>query len=237
LFIAGRPEKGPQVWNLQTGEAVRELPTLATRETKLAYSADASTLAAGGRDKTVRILDVSSGRERVKITGGLGGIEAFAFSPDGAALVAADNDTNIRVWSTRNGELLRLIEELPVTTFSLAFSPDGKYLASGGVDRILYLWDARTWKLLRKIPGQPEMIARVAFSPDSRLVVTGGFNDISSREPVTILVRDVESGEVLQRMPSSHAVSAAAFSPDGRLIVTTNRDAIDLWRVSPRGQR
>jgi WD40 repeat protein len=141
------------------------------------------------------------------------------------------------VWSTRNGELLRLIEELPVTTFSLAFSPDGKYLASGGVDRILYLWDARTWKLLRKIPGQPEMIARVAFSPDSRLVVTGGFNDISSREPVTILVRDVESGEVLQRMPSSHAVSAAAFSPDGKLIVTTNRDAIDLWRVSPRGQR
>ena len=151
--------------------------------------------------------------------------------------MAADSDTNVRVWSTRNGELLRLIDELPVTTFALAFSPDGKYLASGGVDRILYLWDAKTWKLLRKMPGQPEMISSLAFSPNGRFIVTGGFNDISSREPVSILLRDVMSGSVVRTIPSPQRVGNTEFSPDGKYLATTNRDnAISLWRL-PEGSK
>ena len=95
----------------------------------------------------------------------------------------------------------------------------------------VYLWDAQNWKLLRKITGQPEMISSLAFSPDGRLLVTGGFSDISSKEPVSILLRDlVPAGDSHHR-----------FGPPGfrdRLLARwqIHRDharekAVHLWRV------
>jgi WD40 repeat protein len=235
--ISGRivtvgPDIPMRVADLDGRRNVRDLAGAAMRQGRATFSPDGSTLATSGRDKSIRLWDLTEGRERISIRGGLGGASAIAISPDGMKIVAADDDTNLRVWNTRNGELLRLIDELPVTTFALAFSPDGKILASAGVDRIVYLWDTANWKLLRKITGQAEMISALAFSRDGRLLVTGGFSDISSREPVSILLHDVVSGKVIRSMASSSRVSATEFSADGKYIATANRDkAVNLWQV------
>ncbi len=226
------PDIPMRIADLDGQGKVRDLAPAAMREGRVTFSPDGSTLATSGRDKLIRLWDLKEGRERLSIRGGLGGASAMAISPDGTKIVAADDDTNLRVWNARNGELLRLIDELPVTTFALAFSPDGKMLASGGVDRVVYLWDTATWKPLRKLTGQPEMISSLAFSRDGRLLVTGGFSEISSREPVSILLRDVASGKVIRSIASSSRVSFAEFSPDGKYVATANRDkAVNLWQA------
>jgi WD40 repeat protein len=231
-IVTGGPDVAMRISDLDGLRNSRELAPAKMRQRGASFSPDGLTLATSGRDKSIRLWELKDGQARLAIRGGIGGASAMALSPDGRTLVAADDDTNIRVWSTRNGELLRLVDDLPVTTFALAFSPDGKILASGGVDRIVYLWDAQNWKLLRKIAGQPEMISSLAFSPDGRLLVTGGFSEISSKEPVSILLRDVVSGKVVRTIASAHQVTATEFSPDGKYIATTNRDnAVNLWRV------
>ncbi|HYI97382.1 MAG TPA: WD40 repeat domain-containing protein [Bryobacteraceae bacterium] len=230
--IASFGDKGLRLSDATTAQVTREFDIVGMRQVSLIFSREASVLATSSRDKKVRIWDTATGKERVAVNGGLGGAMGTAFSPDGAIFVAADSDTNVRVWSTRNGELVRIIEELPVAMFALAFSPDGKYLVSAGVDRTVYLWDAKTWKLVRKIPGQAEMISCLAISPDSRLIVTGGFNDISSKMAVSILIRDLASGNVVRTMASPNRVNSTVFSPDGKLVATTNLDSgISLWRV------
>ena len=226
------PDIPMRITDLDGPKNVRDLASAAMREGRMTFSPDGLTLATSGRDKSIRLWDLKEGLENLTIRGGIGGASAIAISPDGKRIVAADDDTNLRVWNTRNGELIRLIDELPVTIFALAFSPDGKMLASAGVDRIVYLWDAENWKLLRRITGQAEMISSVAFSPTADYWSPGGFSEISSREPVSILLRDVLSGELIRSIASSSRVSFAEFSPDGKYVATANRDkTVNLWQV------
>ena len=193
--------------------------------------AGASRISADGSEFTVRIWD-ASGKERLALPAGLGGVSTLAFSPNGHTLVAGGFDTNLRVWSTRDGELLRLLDELPLTMFASAFSPDGKYLATGGADRIVYLLDTKTWKIARKLSGQPEMISALAFSPDSRLLLTGGFSEFTQRNPVKALLWDVSTGTTLRSVGSAQMVVSAAFSPDGARAATASLDGtVSIWAV------
>ena len=213
------------VWSLESGERVERRAGSREGQRPLAFSRDRGLMAAvspvrGTSEDTMRVWD-ARGIERFRTPAGIGGTSLLAFAPGGETVFAASWDTNLRVWNTQNGELVRLIDELPVAMFAAAFSNDGKYLATAGVDRTVYLWETRTWKLSRQLRGQPEMISALALSADSRRLLTGGFSDISSRQPVKILLWDVESGKVLRTEDASQRVAAVAFSPDGKVAAAT----------------
>jgi WD40 repeat protein len=180
----------------------------------------AVTRVRGSSDDTLRVWD-ARGIERFRTPAGLGGTSLLIISPSAETVFAASYDTNLRVWNTKNGELVRVMDELPVAMFAGAFSNDGKYLATAGVDRIVYLWETATWKLARQLRGQQEMISALALSPDGRKALTGGFSDISSRNPVKILLWDVETGKVVRTIDAAQRVAAVAFSPDGKAAAAT----------------
>jgi Tol biopolymer transport system component len=224
-----------RVWNAGTGTLERT-DVAENAATRRLLSPDEVLLAASTRGAgnssldTVRVKE-TAGKERFAVPAGVGGISAMAFSPSGGTLVAASYDTDVRAWNTRNGELVRLIEEIPVSTFAMEFTPDGKYLATAGVDRIVYLWDAKTWKLARKLTGQPEMILSLDFSRDGRMLATGGFSELTSRNPVKILLWDVAPGRIARSLDAKQAVSSVAFSPDGKLLASTGGAGITLWEM------
>jgi WD40 repeat protein len=64
----------------------------------LAFSADGQTLAAGGKDRTLHLWDVPTGKKLGQFNGHQGGIQRLAFLPDGVSLVSASVDSTALVW-------------------------------------------------------------------------------------------------------------------------------------------
>jgi transcription initiation factor TFIID subunit 5 len=72
----------------------------------MAVSPDGATLASGGTDGTVKLLDLSSGRERLALKGHVGPVFSLAFSQDGKLLVSGGVDGTVRLWRAASEEEL-----------------------------------------------------------------------------------------------------------------------------------
>src|SRR4051794_25806481 len=64
----------------------------------LAYSQDGKTLASGSRDKTIKLWDVATGKERATLEGHTDCVCAVAYSPDGKTLASGSLDETIKLW-------------------------------------------------------------------------------------------------------------------------------------------
>src|SRR5689334_2521690 len=94
----------------------------------VAFAPDGKWLASAGWDKTIRLWDVTSGKELRQLIGHQGEIECLAVAPDGKLLASGAWDKTIRLWDPATGKELRQLGPHPDGILSLAFAPDGKLL-------------------------------------------------------------------------------------------------------------
>ena len=66
----------------------------------VAFSLDGTRLAAGCRDKTIRLFDVASHQQVAELSGHTDYVHAVAWSPDGTRLVSGSGDFTVRVWDS-----------------------------------------------------------------------------------------------------------------------------------------
>jgi len=149
--------QGIHVVDMATGRERFKAPGRA-----IALSADGTTLAvaqlvygklelADGRTRSVmdlgegpiRLFDVATGEERLKISRPSSNFFSLAFTPDGKTLAAAQGGkTNvIRVFNTTDGRELAALRGHDAFTSGLCFTPDGRGLASGLQDTSVLIWD------------------------------------------------------------------------------------------------
>ena len=125
---------------------------------------------------TIRLWDVTLGRETRRFDPHPGGVATLAFAPDGRTLASANYDGTISLWETATGrERLRINPDKSGGDVSLAvtaFSPDGRTLASGGQDRVVRLLDLATGRERARLTGHEGGILAVAFAPHGRALVS-----------------------------------------------------------------
>jgi WD40 repeat protein len=238
LLASGSSDKTIKLWDPALGRELRTLAGHTGEINTVAFSPDGRILASGAgvldgskpqgndhpADKTIKLWDVSTGREIRTLVGSEGEVTAVAFSPDGRTLASSSGaiqrfergewimDRVVRLWDVETGRVMR---ELPgLSGYAVAFSPDGRWLASAGGD--VKVWELATGREVRTI-HPPSTAWDIAFSADGRWIFTTS-EDSGTR------VWDPQTGELMATLVSlATGADWLVISPNG------------LFDGSPRG--
>ena len=228
-------EHGARAWDVkksatwharQRWKMVSDVATLA-----VAISPDGKTVAAGGADEAIHLLDAATGAEKGVLKGHHGEVSALAFSPDGSLLASGGYDRSVRLWHMPDGKALPAMRGEPHADWvtGLAFTPDGRTLASAGDDCNIKLWDIGKRTQAATLRGTAGWLGCLAFSPDPQ-----GRTLVSGSDDLAVKLWDRVSGRVRASLDGHVGMPRAIqFSPDGRTLSTIGEDRYLLrWQAA-----
>jgi len=186
----------------------------------LALSADGKQLAIVGESNSLRLLDVTSGKELIIPVGHVGPVGWLRFGPDKKTILSMSDDGVFCTWDGSTGAAQkRILHRIRDVGGMPAVSPNGKLLAAWGANGI-ELHDALTKKRIRTIATpQGGAMETLAFSPNNQVLA-----GLSMNEQAELYLFDVASGKELRHQVIADCnmgmiEQGLVFSPDSRLIV------------------
>ncbi|MBL8793661.1 MAG: protein kinase [Planctomycetia bacterium] len=192
------------------------------------FARDGKTAAVVAEDRTVRLFDMSTGKELRSFGPFPEAGQALAFAPDGQTLAVVGEDT-LRLLDVSGDRHRRHVfaEGGPLT--GVAFAPDGQSLAIVGTRRyLLGILNVQTLKGRYIVPEQRKQLRCVAFAPDGQHIAAAGDARIAQ-------VWNIATGdEVLQGKGHTGIIRGLAFTPDGQALASTGDDGtIRHWSLQP----
>lgn len=141
----------------------------------ITFSPDASWLASGANDDTIKIWDTATGHLLRTLYGHSSNVNALAVSPDGKLLASGSGDMTSK-------------REVPT------FKQGG--LVGGARDNTIRIWDVQTGREIKTLSGHELPVGGVAFSADGRT--------LTSASGEAVKVWDVASGQELRSQKTKY---------------------------------
>ena len=223
LAVGGANHK-PQVWRVSdTGATLEKRITQNNGAKDFAFSSDSSRLITTD-GKGVRLWNLESPSQRVKVVSLTKEALTVAFSPDGKIFLVGSDDRSMQARLTESAQPIGMvIQPYPpdytssLPSYELAIGPDGKTGFVIESDVKIVSWDIQTGKsITRHRQG--------IFHPDAGHILTGDGRDLSrmiridDRTPDTGIIKFEDS---IQRLD---------LSLDGKLITTLTSSArLHVW--------
>jgi WD40 repeat protein len=157
------------------------------------FSPDRKLLAATSREKTVKLIDVTTNKELRQLAGHETEIEAIAFSRDGTYLSSMSGFYLIPLWEPTRWERFRR-KAPPVSR-----------------NQTILLWEVATGKEVARRKWEVEGVDQFAFGPGSKFLVT----TYSKNEKSVLRVLDDGAQDTLLEVP---VLWSAAPSGDGNFL-------------------
>jgi WD40 repeat protein len=225
LVAVGNWDGTVRVWEPWTGSAIATLQGAAEGMRGVAWSPEASHLAAAGRDGFVyvwRVDDVALVR-RVRVDPELAMAVCFV---DETHLVASGERGEISTWDVGTGDKGMIYEGGTGTAWDLAVSPDGAWLVASGrrkEDALATLWKVGEASASWAAPDTGSAY-RVRFSPDSTRFV------VATHKGVPRAWTTIDRAPVVGADPLPDPLLSAMFTPDGRTIIAgTGTGELAMW--------
>ncbi|NEP12278.1 MAG: hypothetical protein F6K14_19135 [Symploca sp. SIO2C1] len=226
----------------------------------LAFSPDSQTIASAsnicisGKEKSIKIWDLSSGELKTTIKE-KDPVCGLVFSPDGQTL-AIRKEFKINVRDLSSGELKATITNNLGWISAFAFSPDSQTIAVGysidsdntKIEDTIRLWDLRNDKLKTSLRGHrvflftgipyQSSIEAFAFSPDGQTLASGAYIATGHRGE-SIKIWDLNSGGLKTTIneDSRDPVTTLAFSPNSQTLAIGGHKNITFWDVPTKEVR
>jgi WD40 repeat protein len=153
-------------------------------------------------DKTVRIWNGETGKEKRKILGEIGTkgeIFSIALSPNEEFLAVGGYFKGIRIYHYPTGRLINILKSHTNVILDLAFSPKGEYLISGSSDSTAKVWNSKNWTLQSTISTHNKAVyaVKIIEKDGKNFAITTGYDKKLSKYSIenkkTVKTIQVES--------------------------------------------
>jgi WD40 repeat protein/DNA-binding SARP family transcriptional activator len=138
----------------------------------VALSPDGRLVASIDQRAVLRVWDVASTKEILKVHAHSGQGTSVAFGPDGRVLATSGED-GAAIWSIPQRKRLALLARTGKME-GVSFSGDGTKIATAGDDGTARIWDVATGNLELTLPSDTGALNSVAFSPGGTRLATVG---------------------------------------------------------------
>ena len=204
-------------------ELLRTFPTHQNSINALKLLSDKQRFISASADTTIRLWNLSTGKEVQTYEGHATFVNAIALSPDEKTLYSGGADGAIYQWNLTTGEQQAEFTDHTGAVNTLDRTPDGQFLVSGASDGTIKLWDTRTQTVVNTLEGHK--------GPINTLLVTNDGRIISGSTDRTIKLWDITSGEQIRSLEDHDSyINAIAVSPDGRILFSASADqTIKRW--------
>ncbi len=231
-----------QLWDAETGglvwtfEANENPPQVLS----VCFGIDGRFAVTGGRDRTVRLWEVASGRclrafdagaARKSVGSHAGAVLAVAWSPDMKTLLTAQNMEPFKLWDLEKLSLAKEWEiscgegaagpELPYGPDIASFDATGRFaLVCGTKDNAFKMVRTETGEVVKTFEGHEGVVRSAVLGFDGRCALSGS-------DDATVRLWNVETGECLRVFEAhSKPVEKVALSKDGSLAVSEDRSGV-----------
>ena len=213
--VTTSPEDGTTIFDARTLRLLKRLPGHAERA---ALSPNDRTMVVGGRDGSVRFLDLATGNIRIASGHHTGAVVRAAFSADGRTAITGGEDSRVIVWNVGRAAAHETLEGHTAPVTALAISHDGQTLYSAALDGKVIVWDlAGAHRLGRPFAIGPDN--RYGFQPyamrsDGRVIAVAHPNGT-----VTLIdARTLRALSTFRAVPQGPVLSMG-YPPRSRLLV------------------
>lgn len=174
---SGTPSRDGQVkiFAAATGELLRDYGDAHSDSVlTLRFSPDGNKIASAAADRTIRILDVATGKVDRTLEGHTHHVLGVDWQPDSVGLVSSSADQTVKVWNSETGNVTRTIGGFPKEVTAIVFSATPRQTITACADGNVRIHKVDDGGGVRTFGVGGDFLHCVATTKDGKIVVAGG---------------------------------------------------------------
>src|SRR5215813_7996507 len=241
LLVSGGDDPIAIVWDVTTGRVLRRLIGNVNPVRAVAFSPDGRFILTGTghadehydarikKEKTLRLWDVSTGKDVNRFISAATAMSSVQFSPDGRLVLTVSEDGAAMLWNAATGTMIgRLFEHGAGPVSAATFSPDGRFVLTGeGYSDAdcctrehftVRLWSVVTRAVVQRFSSK-QAVGSLSFSPDGHFFLSSGEGPRNADhwgDNAEVHLWNLKTREERK----FKAVAPVTFSPDSKYILS-----------------
>jgi WD40 repeat protein/serine/threonine protein kinase len=225
LLLDSGQDKSIRVWDIATGESVKQMLGHKSPVHHMAFSPDGKVMASTACNEEIRMWTLGQAEPIATLRGHVMCTPCVAFAPDGQTLASCSRDNTVKLWDVKSATVRKTLRGDFKESDSVVLSSDGRFVAAGSRNGLLTIWDAKSGDRLHAIQAYDQRTTCLSLSPDNRVLATSSsrFGSIRLWNPIT-------GKQIALLETESLANRRVAFSPRGDLLAAGSLEGtIRIW--------